>query len=191
MLEPGVAGEAEWICAAADTTSYPVTFFGPPGFPSYARVRFIPDPEFDGQNETDAALPAAHLSDLARSRRTLDILGEFTTTANVCYFSFCPALMGNSEYRNSIFWVSGESYTLLVGQLADVEEWGVNRDLFPDDFSPPAFAWPADHAWVFACDVDPHWAGIGAANVAIEALLADSMIDAVRADPTAGIPRYG
>jgi hypothetical protein len=50
--------------------------------------------------------------------------------------------------------------------------------------------WPADRTWCVAKDVDPHWAGIGADDDAIEPLLADPALDVVRADPTQPQPRY-
>ncbi len=55
---------------------------------------------------------------------------------------------------------------------------------------PPAFVWPADHAWCLARDVDPHYAGIGADPIAIQALLDDPRLDVVEADPSQEPPRY-
>jgi hypothetical protein len=55
---------------------------------------------------------------------------------------------------------------------------------------PPALVWPADHAWCFVSDVDPHWAGIGASATAVEQLLADPVLDVVRADPDLPQPSY-
>lgn len=189
MLVPAPAEEAWWILYSRASTHQLVTF-GPAGFSAYARVRYIPDPEFVGQDETDAVLPPDHLSDLAQARRVLYDLAPFTTRTDVCFFSFGPARIANPRYRDSIFTVSGEPYTLLTGRIEDIEEWAEDPTMFPDNFSPPAFAWPADHAWVFATDADPHWAGVGATDMAVDALLADSMIDAVRADPTVQYPRY-
>jgi hypothetical protein len=55
---------------------------------------------------------------------------------------------------------------------------------------PPAFAWPADHSWCFARDVDPHWAGIGAEKAAIDTLLNTPELDVVPAQPTEPQPTY-
>ena len=55
---------------------------------------------------------------------------------------------------------------------------------------PPALVWPADHAWIFISDVDPHWAGIGASREAIEGLLEDPVLDVVTADPGEQQPYY-
>ncbi|MDG4788799.1 hypothetical protein O7626_23215 [Micromonospora sp. WMMD1102] len=54
----------------------------------------------------------------------------------------------------------------------------------------PAFVWPADHAWCFAQDVDPHWAGIGGSSPMIHQLIADPRLDVVAADPTEQQPFY-
>ena len=48
----------------------------------------------------------------------------------------------------------------------------------------PAFVWPADHRWCFARNVDPHWAGIGAEQAAIDILLNAAELDVVPAQPT-------
>jgi hypothetical protein len=36
--------------------------FGPPDFPAYARLRFIPDPTKPGQEEADASVADDHLT---------------------------------------------------------------------------------------------------------------------------------
>jgi hypothetical protein len=75
----------------------------------------------------------------------------------------------------------------------DLADWGVpqawlgQRGLLD---VPPAFMWPADHAWCIASDVDPHWAGIGAATAAIDELLADPRLDLVPALPSEIQPAY-
>jgi hypothetical protein len=55
---------------------------------------------------------------------------------------------------------------------------------------PPAFAWPAAHSWCFARDVDPHWAGIGVEQAAIDTLLNAPELDVVPAQPTAPQPTH-
>lgn len=85
------------------------------------------------------------------------------------------------------------SYFLFRGSLADFDDWGA-ADYLPGmprtDMPNPAFAWPADRAWCVANDVDPHWAGIGADNRAINELLEAPGLDIVRADPTQPQPAY-
>ncbi|NKS72360.1 hypothetical protein GS531_04915 [Rhodococcus hoagii] len=55
----------------------------------------------------------------------------------------------------------------------------------------PAFIWPADHAWCVTCDVDPHFASIGASADAIARLVADTRVDVVVDDPDTEPPYYG
>lgn len=78
---------------------------------------------------------------------------------------------------------------MLRGDLADLDTWpqALGHDLRVG----PAFVWPADHRWCLASDVDPHWAGIGADEAAVAALLATPDLDVVRADPTEDQPTYG
>jgi hypothetical protein len=73
-------------------------------------------------------------------------------------------------------------YALFTGDLGEINQW--EKD-FGDGrpCPPPAFVWPADHAWCFSSDVDPHWAGIGATSGAIEALTARTDVDVVPASP--------
>ncbi|WP_287003679.1 MULTISPECIES: hypothetical protein [Gordonia] len=54
----------------------------------------------------------------------------------------------------------------------------------------PAFVWPADRAWCFTEDVDPHFATIGASTAAIASLLRDTRIDTVADDPDVSPPFY-
>jgi hypothetical protein len=66
-----------------------------------------------------------------------------------------------------------------------------SSDLFDSEVhSAPAFVWPADHAWCFASDVDPHWAGIGADRAVVDRLVADRNLDVVHADPEERQPTY-
>jgi hypothetical protein len=54
----------------------------------------------------------------------------------------------------------------------------------------PAFIWSADRAWCITSDVDPHWAGIGAAHAVINALLTESRLDVVRVEANEKLPLY-
>jgi hypothetical protein len=49
---------ADWI-VASDLPWPRLVTFGPAGFAAYARVRFIPDPIRDGQQENEADLDAS------------------------------------------------------------------------------------------------------------------------------------
>ena len=80
-------------------------------------------------------------------------------------------------------------YALLRGPLAGIDAWEeeLGRGL---PVAPPAFAWPADRRWCFASDVDPHWAGIGAGQAAVDALVGDPELDVVPARPAEKQPTY-
>jgi hypothetical protein len=88
--------------------------------------------------------------------------------------------------------VPNRAYFLFHGKTSELGDWGAAA-IWPDQppaDTPPAFIWPADHAWCIANDVDPHWIGIGARSGAIEQLTAHPLLDVVRADPRADQPRY-
>lgn len=53
---------ATWI-AASDEHWWNLVTLGPPGFPAYARLRFIPDPVHEDQSENDAERRADAPSD--------------------------------------------------------------------------------------------------------------------------------
>ena len=80
-------------------------------------------------------------------------------------------------------------YALLRGSVADVDEWGA---AFGDQehAPPPAFIWPADRSWCFARDVDPHWAGIVGSQAAVDALVADPLLDVVPVGEGEDVPTY-
>ncbi len=61
---------ADWIVQAHIPWEQLVNF-GPPDFPAYAQLRFIPDPTKPGQEEADANVPAQRkpFSRLATSLR--------------------------------------------------------------------------------------------------------------------------
>jgi hypothetical protein len=80
-------------------------------------------------------------------------------------------------------------FALFRGPLHDIDTWEIQFGR-GHPIAPPAFVWPADHRWCFAADVDPHWAGIGADQAAVGALLADPALDVVPADPAGHQPEY-
>jgi hypothetical protein len=178
--DPAAAG---WLVRSGTPPMQLITF-GPAGYEAYARLRFIPDPVRAGQDEADVDLPDDHPSDIAQARRALHLLASFTATPRECFFcvwegysTLPPEVAGGPlvelPYRR---------YALLRGPLDGIDAWA--------EITPPAFVWPADRAWCFASDVDPHWAGIGAGRAAIEALLDDPGLDVVAALPTQAQPAY-
>lgn len=172
-------GAAEWITGSGVPAEQLITF-GPSGFEAYARLRFIPDPTAPGQEESDAGIAEDHPSEIEQIRRALRVLAAYTATPQDCYFclwegySDAPLPPGVRLVE-----VPHRRYGLLRGAIGD---WEV--------VAPPAFVWPADRRWCLARDVDPHWAGIGAGRAAIDALIADPVLDVVPAVPAARQPWY-
>lgn len=180
---------AEWLLRSGTPWSRLVDF-GPAGFEAYARLRFIPDPVRRGQAEGDAGIGADHPSDFAQARRAVHRLAPFTATPEECWFCVWD---GYSDVElpiaGPLVELPHRSYLLLRGALSDIDDWERTLGRWPP-YPPPAFLWPADHSWCFASDVDPHWAGIGAARAAVDALLADPELDVVPARPDEPKPRY-
>ena len=180
---------AEWV---SGLSSRQVTTFGPSTFEAYARLRFIPDPSWDGQTEADVALPDDHLSDLDQARRAFDQLAQHTATADHCYVGLWDGYpyehLAGSGHRANLH-LPDRSFLLVEGPLEALRAWEIDLGR-GGPLVPPALVWPADHAWCFVSDVDPHWAGIGASSSAIQHLLADPVLDVVGADPDLPQPYY-
>lgn len=68
---------AAWIVRSTVPWDLLVTW-GPEGFSSYARLRYIPDPVRPGQAEADVMLPDDHVSDQLQARRAITLLSTFT-----------------------------------------------------------------------------------------------------------------
>ena len=175
--------------------------FGPPDFPAYARLRFIPDPTRPGQAEGEVNIAEDHPSDMQQTKRALDYLQRFTRTPEDCYFCIWEGYANSysplSVLEGPMVIIGGRTpdgqhfpdrrYLLIHGSLSDLGSWD---ETFGRSAQPPAFAWPADHSWCLAKDVDPHWAGIGAEQAAIEMLLNASDLDVIPARPTDPQPTY-
>ena len=174
---------ADWI-VASDVPWEQLVNFGPGGFAAYARLRFLPDPSYEGQQEHEVdqdVVPCAS----EQWRALFELLAAQTSDPDDCYFGLWEDWgFPESVRRWSTFSVPrvarvpARSYFLFHGPLSDAENWGTA------EFSrggEPAFVWPSDRAWCVANDVDPHWAGIGADAPLIEQLVADPRLDAVAA----------
>ena len=182
---------ADWIVHAHIPWEQWVNF-GPPGFPAYARLRFIPDPTRPGQTEADVYIDNDHPPEMEQTRLALECLGQFTTTPEDCYFciweGYGDEYIPPSVLVGPMVTIPHRRYFLLNGSLDDLGSW---EEIFGSVGSfPPAFAWPADHSWCFARDVDPHWAGIGAEQTAIDTLLNAPELDVVPAQPSERQPTY-
>lgn len=179
---------ADWL-VTSELDWWRLVTVGPDGYDAQARLRFIPDPEWEGQSENDVVIeehvPPEHEVMAAAAR----LLARHTSTPDDCYFGWWegwPADLDGPRFE-----LPHRRYHLLQGSVADLATWadaGVWST--PQDAYPPAFVWPADRAWCIARDVDPHFAGISASSAAIDDLLADQGIDVVRLEPGTEPPQY-
>ncbi len=76
------ASPFRWIAQDGSPWSRLVSF-GPSGFAAYARLRFVPDPAYEGQQEADAD---AVNDEAEQLRMVFDVLAEHTRTPRDCYF---------------------------------------------------------------------------------------------------------
>src|SRR5436190_17190702 len=75
---------AAWLVASTLPCDRLVTF-GPAGFAAYARLRFLPDPAYEGQGENDAYVDDENPPATEVLRVLLDRLAAHTTTPDDCY----------------------------------------------------------------------------------------------------------
>jgi hypothetical protein len=71
---------------AGDRPWHELVGFGPPGFPAYARLLFLPDPVDEGQRESDVEIDAEPPSETEQLRTVLEVLTAHTRTPDDCYF---------------------------------------------------------------------------------------------------------
>jgi hypothetical protein len=182
---------ADWIVQAQIPWKQ-LVYFGPPDFPAYARLRFIPDPTKPGQEEADANVAEDDPSDIKQTRQAFAYLRRFTATPENCYLCVWEGCSGlnvpPSVQRGPMVTIPHRQYFLLRGSLSDLGSR--HETLGPVGSFPPAFAWPADQSWCFAHDVDPHWAGIGGEQALIDTLLNAPELDVVPAQPAEPQPTY-
>ncbi len=182
---------AAWLVSSQTPPDQLITF-GPIGYEAYARLRYIPDPTSPGQFEGDADISADHLLEASQARLALNVLADFTETPDECFFCIWEGIawhvLSAIERQGPLVTVPHRRYILFTVRLSDYIEAGEAR--FDDSGLAPAFVWPADRRWCFTSDVDPHWAGIGADQAAVERLLNTSGLDVVRAVPNERPPAY-
>ena len=193
------ASAAGWLQAGEQPWEQLVTT-GPLGFAAYARLRFIPDPTRAGQSESQSDADKDAPSESEQLCAAVEVLAAHTTTAHRCFFAlwdgwgFTPTVgQGAARVR-----LPGRDYFLFTASAADLgqrEQW--RQVLCPPAGHPswveppdPALVWPADRAWCLVNDVDPHYAGIAASSAAVEALLAQPSLDAVRTTLAQEPPQY-
>lgn len=187
---------AKWI-TTSDEHWWNLVTLGPPGFPAYARLRFIPDPAYEGQSENDAARQDHALSDNDQLRIAVGTLLQHTGSPAEGYLLIWDGWGGdwfpdrilripqvvvpNREYH--LYRVSLQDF--VSGAIED--SWQTETGhLMPQ----PAFIWPSDRSWCITSDVDPHWAGIGAEPALIEPLLTEPRLDVVRVEANQKLPFY-
>ena len=180
---------ADWL-AATGAPWWQVVTSGPPVFRAYARVRYVPDPAFPEQREAEVDRPDDLPADLEQGRTALGVLAAFTSTPDDCWFAVWEGCSNSLELPAGLplLELPHRAYGLLRGALSDLADWEATVHTHLD--APPAFVWPDDRSWCFASDVDPHWAGVGASEAAVEALLAAPGLDVVRAEPGERQPTY-
>lgn len=183
------ASAGRWL-GTSGAPWWQVVGFGPAGFETYARLRYIPDPATPGSAEPDVELPADHPHDFDQARAAMAVLAAWTSTPQDCWFAVWEGCSGSLELPTGLplLELPHRRYGLLRGRLAELAGWEETLRTGLD--APPAFVWPADRRWCFASDVDPHWAGIGAEEAAVRALLMEPGLDVVRADPAERQPSY-
>lgn len=85
-LTPSVdLSAASWI-TGSDQPWQDLAGFGPSGFAAYARLRFLPDPAYQGQSENDNDFADDAPSETARLQAALEVLARHTRTPDDCYF---------------------------------------------------------------------------------------------------------
>lgn len=179
---------ADWLTRQAEIDN-PLMPVPPGAFPAYARLRYIPDPIRPGQAESWAEMPEDHPADLDQARRALRVLADFTGTPERCLFCVWDGwgTLPPQVVAGPMVEMPHRRHALVTGALADVADW---QDLPGTAGLPPALVWPADHSWLFASDVDPHWAAIGCSEDALAGLLTVPDLDVVAADPATAPPVY-
>ena len=119
---------ADWIIGS-DLPWQQLVTFGPAGFAAYARVRFIPDPTREDQQESEAD-PHASPDEVDQWRALLKLLAAATEDPDDCYFGLWEGWgFPESARRWPSFGVPrgarppARSYFLFHGSLSEAEIW--------------------------------------------------------------------
>jgi hypothetical protein len=76
---------AGWI-TGSDLSWWQLVTLGPSGFAAYARLRFLPDPTYEGQSENDVSIGDDAPLESAQLGTVLEVLRRHTRTPDDCYF---------------------------------------------------------------------------------------------------------
>jgi hypothetical protein len=192
---------AQWI-ATSDEPWWDLVTLGPSGFSGYAKLRYIPDPAYEGQSEHECAqqngaLPAGSLSETEQLRIAVGALLQHTSTPTEGYLlvwdGYGDNILPTTVLHSPRVVLPDREYYLCRVPLPDfvsgaVEAtWEAEADL---PLQPPAFIWSSDRAWCVTSDIDPHWAGIGADLAAIDSLLTELRLDVIQAERGQKLPFY-
>ena len=194
---------ADWLCASLTTFAINVASFLPGHFPAYARIYNpfgdVRDPGGAQRWSSLAAQAGRDLSDPAAAEdfayngvsnaqaRTgqaplivisplVEHLRPATTTPEQCYFALWhgysiepPGLIPKLELPNREYYVYGGPLEAALSSF----------DPFPFSQRSANLWWPADQAWCVATEVDFAWTYVGGPRSCIDAILADTRLDAV------------
>lgn len=123
-----------------------------------------------------------------------EVLRDFTTTPEQCFFglwagygfvgasfvregSSLAALLSDAVRARPLVELPGREYLLYEGP---VEAMTATAGF--GDGQTANLAWPADHAWCLASEIDLAWTYVGGSRALIDHLLADERIEALPAD---------
>ena len=123
-------------------------------------------------------------------RTVAEVLREFTSTPNRCYFCVWEGwgFLDPGLYKNaSRLRVPGRGYLLFRGPLDAVMS-------FLDDYGwsqSPSIWWPEDRAWCVATEVDLYDTYVGGSNACIERILSCRELEALRVTTEARVDFWG
>jgi len=187
---------AEWI-SSLDSPWETIATIGPPGYQAYGRLRFIHDPLFKGQSESDAEIPSEHLPDDEQLRVVVENLLNHTSTPDdgylLTWMGWDEGAFPGSLWRQPQVLIPNREYLMCRVSLHEYCSGAVEAAWEAEarhPMPPPAFIWPADRAWCVTQDVDPHWGSIGGEPAAIDSLLEEKRIDVVPFDPDEKLLSY-
>ena len=117
--------------------------YGPAGFETYLRVAFAED--------ADAPRWAVD-----SAREALSVLAGHTTTPDTCYAAIWEGWTGAATPpRAPIVGIPHRTMLLFAGHVDALRDGpSVAWHGIAGDAVPPHLAWPEDHAWCLACEVD-------------------------------------
>ncbi|MGH3924283.1 MAG: hypothetical protein ACRDTT_15710 [Pseudonocardiaceae bacterium] len=93
--------------------------FGPEGFPAYARLRFLPDPAYEGQSESDVGVDVDvdenAPTGTAQLRAALQTLTRHTRTPEDCYFCLWEGWGSDIQGGGGVFIADWQTGTVRPG----------------------------------------------------------------------------